>query len=86
MKNRLFQAMEIPADMEKGISLLEISGFQEIRVENFKGICSYTDHQIRILAAGYSIAVEGDCLQIAYYGEHFMRITGRIGTVRFDRT
>lgn len=85
MKNSFFQAMEIPADMKKGVSLLEISGCQEIRVENFKSICSYTDSQIRILASGYMIEVEGCQLQIAYYGENFMRITGKICAVNFDR-
>lgn len=85
MKNRIFQAMEIPADMKKGVSLTEISGYQEIRVENFRSICSYTDNRIRILASGYIIGVEGSCLKIAYYGENFMRITGKICAVTFDR-
>ncbi|MDD7389328.1 MAG: YabP/YqfC family sporulation protein [Lachnospiraceae bacterium] len=85
MKDRIFHAMQIPPDMARGVTLTEISGYQEIRIENFRGICSYFDTEIRILASGYMICVEGKKLQIAYYSELIMRITGMITSVRFDR-
>lgn len=77
--------MQIPPDMARGVTLTEISGYQEMRIENFRGICSYLDTEIRILASGYMICVEGQKLQIAYYSELIMRITGIITSVRFDR-
>lgn len=77
--------MQIPPDMARGVTLMEISGHQEIRIENFKSICSYYDTEIRILASGYMIYIEGKRLQIAYYSELIMRITGVITSVRFDR-
>ncbi|MDY2627634.1 MAG: YabP/YqfC family sporulation protein [Lachnospiraceae bacterium] len=85
MKDRIFQAMQIPPDMARGVTLMEISGCQELRIENFKSICSYFDTEIRILASGYMIYVEGKKLQIDYYSELIMRITGIITSVRFDR-
>lgn len=77
--------MQIPPDMARGVTLMEISGHQEMRIENFRSICSYFDTEIRILASGYMIYVEGTKLQIAYYSELIMKITGNITSVRFDR-
>lgn len=77
--------MQIPQDMARGVALMEVSGYQEIRIENFKSICSYYDTQIRVLAAGYMIEIEGKNLHIAYYSELLMRITGCIASVRFNR-
>ena len=85
MKDRIFRAMQIPPDMARGVTLMEISGRQEVRIENFKSICSYYDTKIRVLASGYMIEIEGERLQIAYYSELIMRITGAITSVKFDR-
>lgn len=85
MKEKIFQAMQIPADMARGVARMEISGYQELKIENFRSICSYCETQIRILASGYLIQIEGKKLHIAYYSEWIMRIGGIITSVCFCR-
>lgn len=85
MKDRIFQVMQIPPDISRGVAHLEISGCQELRIENFKSICCYEEHEIHVLASGYRIIIEGTALQIAYYSEWIMHVVGAITSVRFDR-
>lgn len=85
MKDRIFHVLQIPADMAKGVALMEISGHQEVRIENFKGLCSYDPMLVRVLASGYMIIVEGNNMQISYYSDVIMKITGKIDSIHFER-
>lgn len=85
MKEKLLEAADLPIDLQKGITCTEIYGNKALEISNFKSIFSCNANQIRILASGYAIHIEGKNLMIAYYAESCIRIHGLIEMLQFIR-
>ncbi|MFR0755715.1 MAG: YabP/YqfC family sporulation protein [Hominisplanchenecus sp.] len=63
--------------------LLQITGREEVYIENFRGILEYTDCGILILGKQGRILIEGRYLQIPFYTSEEMKITGQIDQIRY---
>lgn len=85
MKEKVLEAVQLPLDLQKGVTCTEVYGYKELVISNFKSIFSCDSKQIRILAAGYVIHIEGEKLMIAYFADSMVRIHGLIETVQFIR-
>lgn len=70
--------VSLPADMVAGVPVVTLTGRNEIIIENYKGILEYTDSVIRIQAKLFCICIEGKRLEIAYFTNEEMKITGVI--------
>ena len=58
-------------------------GRNEICIENYRGILEYTDLLIRVQTKSGQIRLSGKNLQIEYYTNDEMKITGRIVQLEF---
>ena len=67
----------------RGAVLLQITGREEVYIENFRGILEYTDCGILILGKQGRILIEGRYLQIPFYTSEEMKITGQIDQIRY---
>lgn len=76
--------INLPADMTAGVPILTLIGRYEVRIENYKGILSYTDTTVRIQAKTFYVCIEGKRLEIAYFTEQEMKITGMIAGVSYQ--
>ena len=64
-------------------SIVTMTGQLEVNVENYRGILEYTDILIRIKSKCGQIRITGKNLQIAYYTNDEMKITGRVEKVEY---
>lgn len=83
LKNRMAEAANMPKDVVLGVPIVTLTGQIEVDVENYRGIIEYTDVLIRIKTKNGQIKITGKKLQIAYYTNDEMKITGRVEAVEY---
>ena len=79
LAERFAEAASMPRDVVMGASVITITGRNEICIENYRGILEYTD----LLTKSGQIRLSGKNLQIEYYTNDEMKITGRIVQLEF---
>ena len=79
---RFADAYSLPKDMVVNATLFHIIGKNDIYLENFNGIISYTCHEILIKGYDCKYCICGNCLSIAYYSNEDMKISGQIQEVK----
>ncbi len=72
------EAAQIPEDFLKGNILVTMEGQERIIIENFKGISSYTEREIRLVANRRKICVAGEKLRINNFTKEEIEISGHI--------
>lgn len=77
------EAAQIPEDFVKGNVLVSIEGQERVVIENFKGISSYTEQEIRLLTKQKKICVSGKRLRITNYTKEEVEIAGRIEKLEY---
>ena len=83
LAERFAEAASMPRDVVMGASVIKITGRNEICIENYRGILEYTDLLIRVQTKSGQIRLSGKNLQIEYYTNDEMKITGRIVQLEF---
>ena len=84
IRQRILESAQIPEDLSRGAVLLQITGREEVYIENFMGgFLEYTDCGILILGKQGRILIEGRYLQIPFYTSEEMKITGQIDQIRY---
>ena len=84
-KERFADAFMLPKDLIMNATLLHMVGGSDIYLENFRGILSYTNHEIIIKGYDCKLSICGDCLTIVYYSNEDMKISGQIYEVKVLR-
>lgn len=75
--------LSLPSDILAGAPILTITGSNQICLENYKGIIEYTGSLIRVQAKNCRIHIEGAGLNIDYFTDDEMRISGRIQDIHY---
>ena len=83
LAERFAEAASMPRDVVMGASVITITVRNEICIENYRGILEYTDLLIRVQTKSGQIRLSGKNLQIEYYTNDEMKITGRIVQLEF---
>lgn len=83
LKSRMADAANVPKDVLLGVPIVTVTGQLEVNVENYRGIIEYTDLLVRIKSKSGQIKISGKHLQIAYYTNDEMKITGHIEKVEY---
>lgn len=81
VKSKIAEKLNIPEDIADGIPIVTIMGKNEVYVENYKGIIEYETDYIKIQTKCSRIIFQGKNLQIQYYTNVDMKITGELETV-----
>lgn len=82
-KEMLANSLKLPKDLVTGAPVLTLLGRSELWIENYRGIIEYTSESIVLQAKICRICVTGTRLNIAYYTNEDMKITGVIQCVRY---
>ena len=77
------EAAQIPEDFVKGNVLVSVEGQERIVIENFKGISSYTDQEIKLITRQRKVCVTGKKLRIVNYTKEEIEISGRIDKLEY---
>ena len=72
-------------DVVMGLPVLYVLGQSELHLENYRGILEYTEEMVRILIKGGQIKVTGQRLQVVYYTNDEMKISGQIRAIEYHR-
>ena len=78
IRERLASAASMPKDVVMGASVVTVLGDFEVCIENYRGITEYTESLVR-----GQIRLTGSRLQIEYYTNDEMKVTGKIQTLEF---
>ena len=84
IKTKLAQKLNIPEDISDGLPIITITGKCEIYVENYKGIIEYNKNCIKIQTKVSRVTFFGKDLEIVYYTNVDMKITGEMETITYS--
>ena len=84
IKKKLASAASMPKDVIMGASVVTVLGMSEVCIENYSGITEYTDTLVRIRTKHGQIQLKGSCLEIEFYTNDEMKITGSINLIEFQ--
>ena len=82
-KDRILDTLPLPQDIIHGDIRITIMGNREIWIENYKGLLEYTGTSIVLQAKTCKLQVEGKCLNIDYYTNEDMKISGRLTCLKY---
>lgn len=80
----LSNRVHLPADLLAGAPVITITGRNEVRVENYKGIIEYNGDIIKVQTKVCKVCIEGKQLNILYFTEDEMRILGYIQAIYYQ--
>ena len=77
------ESLKLPRDSVLGDSIITVTGNTEILIENYKGILQYSDELILLQGKNRKIELKGKRLNIVYYTNEDMKISGMIESICF---
>ncbi len=84
-KNRINDLLEIPKEVYSNIPNFILTGFEELIIENYKGILEYEDYYIRINTFIGIVNIHGINLKLEKMTEDNIKITGKIESLDIER-
>ena len=82
--NRINEILEIPREVISKTPKITITGFDEILIENFKGILEYEDFFVRISTHIGNININGFNLKLSQMTEDDILVSGIIENLDFE--
>lgn len=79
----MVESLKLPRDSVLGDSIITVTGNTEILMENYKGILQYSDELILLQGKNRKIELKGKRLNIVYYTNEDMKISGMIESICF---
>ncbi len=83
---KINEFLEFPKEIYSNDPHLIITGFEEMVIENFKGIIEYEDFFVRINTSIGIINIHGINLKLETMTEDDLRIKGKIENIELERT
>ena len=79
----MVESLKLPKDSLLGASIVTLTGNTDVFVENYKGIIEYTGQMILLQGKTCKIQICGRRLNIVYYTNEDMKISGWVEAVRY---
>jgi sporulation protein YqfC len=79
----LSSQLKLPSDILAGAPIITAIGRNEVCVENYKGILEYDSCNIKIITKVGRVIIVGNNLNISYFTNDEMKITGMIHTIGY---
>jgi len=83
--SRLDKMLELPKEVCSDIPKVTITGFDEMIIENFKGILEYEEFYIKVITTIGTININGFNLELEQVTEDDISIKGTIESFDIDR-
>lgn len=84
-KNRMDKMLEIPKEVYSNIPKLSVTGFEEMVIENYKGILEYEEFFVRISTHIGIININGYNLNLETMTNDDIKVTGKIESIEIKR-
>ena len=82
--NRINRMLDIPREVTSKVPKITVTGFDEILIENFKGILEYEDFFTRISTHIGNININGFNLKLSQMTEDDILVSGKIENIDFE--
>lgn len=83
-REKINKMLDLPKEVGSDIPKITIIGFNELLIENYKGILEYEDFFIRISTYIGIININGFELELNQMTEDDITVTGKIESVDFE--
>ena len=83
---RFNDILEIPKEIYTNIPNFIITGFEEMIIENYKGILEYEDYYVRVNTYIGIVNIHGTNLRLEKMTEDNIKIIGKIESIEIERT
>lgn len=84
-KNKIEKMLEIPEEVYSNVPKVTITGFNELILENYKGIIEYEEFFASISTYIGVININGYNLNLEKMTNDDIKITGKIESIEIDR-
>ena len=84
-RKRFNDILEIPKEIYTNIPNFIITGFEDMIIENYKGILEYEDYFVRINTHIGIINIHGNNLKLEKMTEDNIKIIGKIEAIEIER-
>lgn len=82
--NRFNEILDLPKEVGTNIPKITMLGFNEMLIENYKGILEYEEFFIRICTYIGNVNINGFELKLNQITDEDIKITGRIENIDFE--
>ncbi len=82
--NRINELLEIPREIVSKVPKITITAFDEVLIENFKGILEYEEFFVRISTYIGNVNINGFNLKLSQMTEDDILVTGIIEGLDFE--
>ena len=83
---RLDKILELPKEVYSNIPKIIITGFDEMIIENYKGILEYEEFFVRINTHIGIVSINGYELNLENMTDDDIKVTGKIESIDIERT
>ena len=83
--SKIDRILEMPQEVYTGVPKLTITGFNEMIIENFKGILEYENYYIRINTSLGIVNINGYELKLENMTNDDIKVTGKIESIDIER-
>lgn len=85
-RKRFNDILEIPKEIYTNIPNFIITGFEDMIIENYKGILEYEDYYVRVNTYIGIVNIHGTNLRLEKMTEDSIKIIGKIESIEIERT
>ena len=83
--SKIDRLLEMPQEVYTDVPKLTITGFNEMIIENFKGILEYEEYYIRINTSLGIVNINGYDLKLENMTNDDIKVTGKIESIDIER-
>ena len=85
-RKRFNDILEIPKEIYTNIPNFIITGFEDMIIENYKGILEYEDYYVRVNTYIGIVNIHGTNLRLEKMTEDNIKLIGKIESIEIERT
>jgi len=83
--NKINKALELPREISSSDTKISIIGFDEMLIENYKGILEYEEFYIKVKTVIGNINISGFKLELEQVTEDDICVKGKIESIDIER-
>ncbi len=83
--NRMNELLDIPQEVGTDIPKITMIGFDELIIENYKGILEYEEFFIRIATYIGNVSINGFEMKLNQITDESVSVKGKIENIDFER-
>ena len=85
-KRKIGKILEIPREITSNIPKITIVSFDQLMIENYKGIIEYEEYLIKISTEIGLVIIEGEELSLNQINENDILVSGDISKIYLEKT